>query len=131
MANKFRYISGDTNPVVTGDVPAANVIEIGDFVSTGPTTLAAAANAANFLGVSGQQSQAGETSPIRVSTAGDYEHSCIADTFEVGDMVAIASSKTLVKTTVAANAIGRVVKRYTTPTNEIIWRVMSRTMGPV
>lgn len=129
MANKFRYISGDTNPVITGDTPAANVIEIGDFVSNAPAALTLQAQAGLFLGVSGQQSQVGDTDPIRVSTAGDYEHECTPDTFEVGDLVAITGPKTLAKTTDEALAVGRVVKRYTNPTSVVIWRVMTRQMA--
>ena len=131
MANKFRYISGDTNPVITGDTPADNVIEIGDFVSVGPTALDVPANAQNFLGVSGQQSLEGDTAPIRVSTAGDYEHACIPATFQVGDMVGISGRKTLVKVTDPAFAIGRAAKAYPTATNVVIWRVMSRAMAQV
>lgn len=129
MSEEFKYISGRTDPVVTGPVPTATVIAIGDFVSEAPAPLTAAGDAPNFLGVSGQRSDAGDTFRLRVSTKGRYQHPVTPDTFEIGDMVAIAGPQLLVKTANAAQAIGRVARQYTTATSSVEWRIGSNVMA--
>jgi len=129
MSEEFKYISEDTDPVVTDAVAADTVIAIGDFVNRTPEPLADAASAPTFLGVSGQRSDAGDTFRLRVSTKGRYQHPVTPDTFEIGDMVAIAGPQLLVKTANAAQSIGRVTKRYATPTSFVEWRISSRVMA--
>jgi hypothetical protein len=99
---RWRY--GDTNPVISGAVPTATVIEVGDLIyqtaagipypaSSQADQSTEAANqelfANKFLGVSMQRSKSGETAPIRVATSGVFEFDCPSGTWIVGDLAAV------------------------------------------
>lgn len=133
MANKFRYVYGDTKPVKTGPIAPDTVVEIGDFVDKDGNLvdLSDGVEVANFLGISGQQSRNGDTDSIRVSTAGTYEHPCMPDTFEIGDLVTPGYKQRLVKTdpNFPEEAIGIVERQYTTPTSSVVWRITSKIMA--
>ena len=102
MSNTMRYRRGDTKPVFVAPA-SATVIEIGDLVyldagTKQPKPASAQADEGNllgnqmafhdvFLGVAEQQSRNGDTDPIRIATAGDFEFACAAATFDLGDLI--------------------------------------------
>jgi len=102
MSNTLRYRRGDTKPVFAAPA-SATVIEIGDLLyldastkSPKPASLQAdegnlLANQMafhdNFLGVAEQASANGDTDPIRIATAGDFEFPCASATFDLGDLI--------------------------------------------
>ncbi len=132
MANSMRWRYGDTNPVVL-PVDSATVVEIGDLVyldtddakpaSSQADQSSEAANQElfhdNFAGVAMQASPAGQTKPIRVATTGVFEFDCLADTFEVGELLGVdedgggtALEDQVVASVATPNlAIGRCAKR--------------------
>ena len=146
MGDVMRWRHGETCPVLAA-VDAATVIEIGDLLyldgddvkpasavagigSTGPANLAAAQEFLHdrFLGVAMQRSRAGETEEVRVATAGVFEMSCAAGTFELGDRLGGAAVGTALSgqrvVGVAANApqlaIGRAAKRAQGATSVLV-----------
>ncbi|MCE9546914.1 MAG: hypothetical protein K8T25_15675 [Planctomycetia bacterium] len=141
MANTMRWRYGDTNPVVLS-VGSSTVIEIGDLVylDAGEAKPASAqadqlTKAANqemfhdaFAGVALQRSRAGDTDPIRVATTGVFEFGCVADSFEVGNLIGVdeATSGTvledqLVIIVATPNlAVGRCAKRVPTDDTKVL-----------
>lgn len=105
MADTFRYVFGDTNPVQAA-VDSAVVIEIGDLVAlvTGKAVPAddfadAGTKAQNqeafhdlFLGVAEQRSRNGDTDPIRVATTGTFEFDIASATLGLGALVGAAGT---------------------------------------
>jgi len=102
MSNTLRYRRGNTSPVFIAPA-SATVIEIGDLVYLDASTKKPkpAADQSdegnllanqmefhnNFLGVAEQQSRDGDTDPIRIATAGDFEFPCASATFDLGDLI--------------------------------------------
>lgn len=151
MANINRHKAGVTNPV-TAAVDSATVIEIGDnlYLDTDDvkpaSSLAAGSSLAatqetfhdSYIGIAAQQSQAGDTDPIRVDTEGDHEFPCDSATFEIGDYIGLAESSAfavedqkVVKVASANLAIGRCSRRGTSVTKVFV-RIFSTVMlgGP-
>jgi hypothetical protein len=105
MADTFRYVYGDTNPVMAA-VASATVIEVGDLVylSSGAALPASALADAGtkaqnqeafhdlFLGVSEQRSRAGDADPIRVATTGTFEFDIASATLALGALVGAAGT---------------------------------------
>ena len=153
MPNIMRWRYGETNPVVL-PVEAETAIEIGDLVwldddNAKPASLQAdqeteAANQEefhdNFAGVAMQASRPGDEQPIRVATTGVFEFVCLADAFEVGDLVGVdeaAGGTELENQTVAAVAtpnlaVGRCAKRVAPEGTRVLVDIVSTVMrgGP-
>lgn len=134
MANKFRYVSGDVEPILVSKNDVNATIGIGDIVGYDSPGLIVIPEdfgsfGLTFTGVASQQSQAGDNDPIRVSVKGTYRHPCVVDTYRIGDRLTVGPNGTLKKTTAAAEVIGRVSKEYPQATNEIEWRIASQTMA--
>jgi len=132
MAHVMRWRYGDTQPVVA-TVDADSNIELGDLLfwdgddakpaSLQPDQGSEAANqqlfASKFLGVAMQASPTGESSPIRVATAGVFEFTTSGGSFDLGDWVGVdendagtaLENQRLVKVTNSQLAIGRVARR--------------------
>lgn len=101
MSDNMRWRYGETEPVISGAVPTATVIEIGDLIyqSSGLPYPASSQSdqesllnnqdtfADNFLGVAMQRSRNGDTDGIRVATAGVFEFPCASANFDLGDML--------------------------------------------
>jgi hypothetical protein len=147
----MRYRRGDTAPVF--DAPAsAKVIEIGDLIFQDPATkkpepadelidqgsLALNQDALQqfFLGVAEQQSRDGDTDDIRIATRGEFEFTCAAATFEIGDMVGAVEQSSgtalenqkVVAVTEETKAIGVVAKKYSSNTTKVLVRIRSTIM---
>ncbi len=106
MANTFRYLRGDTNPIRV-PVASADVIEIGDVVvrdASDSNTYIDATDAAywdtdeattkgnlkdEFVGIALQASASGETEPIAVATSGVFEFPAESDTYLLGKGVGL------------------------------------------
>ena len=99
MADKFRYVKGDTNPRRIR-VDSATVIEKGDlvFLDTNDakpakdesyTTLAGTQEAFHdhFAGVAQDRSRALDTADIMVATTGVFEYAAASTTFDEGKLV--------------------------------------------
>ena len=150
MSDKMRWRYGDTNPVVAA-VDAETVIEIGDLVwqdtdDAKPANHVGMANniadvaregfAMLFLGVAMQRSRSGDTSPIRVATTGVFEFDCPSGTFELGDFVGVGRNEVnnstlnqqVVKVSEKRDAIGRVAKRESSDTTEVLVDIRSTVM---
>ncbi|MCC7085931.1 MAG: hypothetical protein IT427_13090 [Pirellulales bacterium] len=154
MSDVLRWRYGDTNPVMLA-VDSATVIEIGDLIylntdDARPASMLAdggseSVNQAGFhdffVGVAMQRSRAGDIAPIRVATSGVFEFACLADTFEVGNLIGVdeAASGTqledqvVVKVAGTAQAIGRCAKRATTAATRVLVDIVSTVMkgGPM
>jgi len=151
MSNQVRYRRGDTKPVFA--TPAsATVIEIGDLLFLDPVTskpepasamVDQATEALNqdafqqyFLGVAEQQSRNGDTDPIRIATAGEFEFDVASGTFTLGQMVGACETAAgtaledqKVKTvTSETKAIGRVAEEVTTAKTSVNVRIKSTIM---
>jgi hypothetical protein len=149
MSDKMRWRYGDTNPVVAA-VDAATVIEIGDLVyqeldDVRPASAAVdmgskIANqdvfAHKFLGVAMQRSRAGESAPVRLATTGVFEFDCASATFELGDMVGADEnaagdallSQQVAKVTQSRYALGRVAKRQSLASTNVLVDIRSTVM---
>lgn len=146
MSDNMRWRYGDTKPVVSKAIAAVTTIEIGDLVEattgvpqsasghTWNTDLATTQEEFHdkFLGVAMQRSRSADTDPIRLATAGVFEFTCAAATFEIGDLVgpAKATGNALENQKVVAVAtpnlaIGRVAKRYASNTTTVLVEVES------
>ena len=147
MADTNRWRFGETNPLLAA-VDAATVIEIGDLVyldtddikpaSALPDEQSEAANQASFvsrfLGVAAQRSSDGDVADVRVDTDGVFEFNCAAQTWEVGDLVAVdeaASGTALENQQVQAVsraelAIGHVVRREPVASTSVWVRIRPR-----
>jgi len=102
MANRFNWRGGDTHPVVL-PVNSATVIEIGDLVYLATDNVRPASDQSDegvksanqqlfhdlFAGVALEASANGETTPVRVATAGVFEFACLSTAFEVGFFVGV------------------------------------------
>lgn len=149
MSNNLRYKKGDTSPVfVTPDSTVA--IEIGDLLYLDSSTKQVKPASAqtdqgslvgnqdlfrtNFLGVAEQQSRVGDSAPIRVATAGDFEFDCAAAQFKVADRVGTvenAAGDALLDQSVVAVAsdtktIGRVVREQLVNATKVMVRIESQ-----
>lgn len=155
MANTMRWRYGDTNPVV---LPVGEAIdaEIGDLVYLDSATGAAVPAGSlsdqgssvlnqstfkdSFVGVAMQASPAGEAGSVRIATAGVFELTCDAATWELGDPIACAvdgAGDQLFdqKVTDAPSltiAIGRCAKQATAATPRVLVDLVSTVMrgGP-
>ena len=153
MADVMRWRYGETKPVVSHDVDAETLVEIGDLlfqdggdeeqprpaaaVGTIPedhATLAAAQEAFHdeFLGVAMQRSGAGDTQGVRVATAGVFEFPCASATFALGTLVGVAENgggtallnQQVVEVATPNLAIGRVAKAYATATTRVLVEIV-------
>ena len=153
MANIMRWRYGDTNPVMM-PVEVGFSVEIGDLLyleagyarpaSSMPDQGTLAANQEllhdKFLGVAMQSSKAETATPIRVATSGVFELDCIAESFELGDLLGGHEEATgtqldqqVVMGVATENlAIGRCVKRTLTPENKVLLEIVSTVVrgGP-
>ena len=149
MTDKMRWRYGDTNPVVAA-VDAATVVEIGDLLWQDTDDAKPAASVTNhgskllnqkaladaLLGVAMQRSHNGDAAPIRVATTGVFEFDCASTTFELGDMVGVdtnTAGTTLLNQQVAKvsdslHAIGRIAKRQSTATTNVLVDIRSTIM---
>ncbi len=131
-------------------VAAATVIEIGDILwqdtsNAKPAAMLAdsgnlatnqAALVAEFLGVAMARSRAGETTPVRVATSGVFELDCPSETFELGDLMGVASgtpgctllNQQAIKVSASRLAIGRVAKRQPVATTSVLVDIRSTVM---
>lgn len=131
-----RYRRGNEQPMLTDDVPTANVIRqghivildggvgnppksIADLAIPGDVATALAGRqqtSSEFFGVSSQRSLAGETKPVRCGTRGVYEFKAAAGTYNIGGLVGPDATATeMVADTVLpvatrAEAIGKIVR---------------------
>jgi len=153
MTDTKRWRYGDTNPVIV-PVLAETMIEIGDLVYQDVDNAKPADHAGRgcvwdtdvttsqkafrelFLGVALQRSWFGETDEIRVATTGVFEFGTYAETYELGDMVAVAQtygSYSLANQHVAEasrdRAIGRVARRNGTSDCTVLVDIRSTVMG--
>jgi len=146
MANMMRWRYGDTNPVVL-PVDSGQTVEIGDLVylevddarpiSNLPDqgTLIANQEAMHdkFLGVAMQASEVGSATSIRIATSGVFELQCMAETFEIGDLVGGHEdgtgtqllSQTIEGVATENLAIGRCAKRVPTAANKVLVDIAS------
>lgn len=153
MANTMRWRYQDTKPV-TLPVDSSTIIEIGDLIWLDTDDAKSAAGQAdqgskslnqeafhdNFVGVAMQQSQSGETNPLRVATSGVFEFDCTSGTFEIGDLIgaeeAVSGTELesqLVDAAGSVNlAIGRCVKRVGTASTKVFVEICSTVLrgGP-
>ena len=151
MADVFRYVSGETNPIMM-QVASATVIEIGDLVYQDSSTKEAkpagdlawntdlATTQEDFhdveIGVAMQKSRDGDTNDIRVATSGRFRFACAAATFDHGDLVgpddnaggtALLSQQVIAVAT-ANLAIGHVSERFTANRTEVEIELASTIM---
>lgn len=139
MADTFRYMYGETNPITVA-VDSATVIEIGDLVYLDTDDAKPAASQADlgteaqnqegfhdkFLGVALSRSRAGDTDPIRIATTGVFEFATASATYQPGALVgpagtgagdAVGVANQTVKSVATANlAVGRVSELATSAT---------------
>ena len=142
MSDKMRWRCSDCNPVMAA-VKSETVIEIGDLVwqdidNAKPASAIAdrpnmpEVNRAEFkrlfLGVAMQRSHEGDTSPIRVATTGVFEFDCHCETYELGDLVSIASDQQVVLTKDRDVAIGRTARRSTNLVKSMFVDIRSTVM---
>lgn len=146
--------TGNPNPVLSAPTVSADVIAVGDLLwqdtsnanaprpasaFTWNTDLATtqAGMKAVFLGVSLSAKPAGKTDPVRIGTAGEYEFTCAAATFKLGDPVgpakqtgnALESQK--VVAAVASSSVLRVSANYASNTTRVRARLSNVGMdGP-
>ena len=149
MTDKMRWRYGDTNPVVAA-VDTATVVEIGDLLwqdtddakpassvtNHGTKLLNQKALADAFLGVAMQRSRSGDAAPIRVATTGVFEFDCASDTFELGDLVGVDTNtagsallnQQVAKVSDSLHAVGRIAKRQSTATTNVLVDICSTIM---
>lgn len=137
------------------NVDSAVVIEIGDllWLNTDDVRNAAAYTwdtnygktqnqiKTRFFGVAEQASPSGTTGEIRCGTAGVFEFTCVSNTFNVGDLVAVNDDndcagagtvlvdQEVIKTTDPRRAIGRVAKQITTAATTVLVEIMPQAAG--
>lgn len=149
MANKFRYLRGDTRAIRL-PAYATDAIEIGDLlwwdaannavrhasaISGADYAAKATAFAAAFIGVASQAKAAGATGNIAVWTAGDFQFDAPSGTgtdYDPTTLLAIGDGtdvldQTVVKTTNVTDAIARVIAPKTTSAAVVEARLLSRT----
>ena len=153
MADSMRWRYGDTKPTLM-PVDADTVIEIGDLVWLDTDDIKPAAEvpdqgteAANqeyfhdrFAGVAMQRSPAGESTAIRVATAGVFEFVTPIATYEVGALIGVdeASNGTQLNSQQVAEvatpnlAVGRCAQRLNPASTRVLVDVVSTVMlgGP-
>jgi hypothetical protein len=149
MTDKMRWRYGDTNPVIAA-VDSATVIEIGDLVYQETDDIRPASSQADqatkeanqelfadkFLGVAMQRSRSGDTAPIRVATTGVFEFDCASGTFELGNLIGADENaagtallnQQVITATLGKYAIGRVAKRQSTASTNVLVDVRSTVM---
>lgn len=147
--DKMRWRYGDTNPVIAA-VDSTTAIEIGDllFLDTDDAQPAAALTdsgvaatnqeqfAGTFLGVAMQRSRMGDTDPIRVATTGVFEFDCASGTFELGNLMGVASqpaasallSQQVTPVTLPKAAVGRIARREPLATSIVYVDIRSTVM---
>ena len=89
-----------------------------------------------FLGVAMQRSRSGDAAPIRVATTGVFEFDCASGTFELGDMVGadansagtVLLNQQVAKVADSLHAIGRIAKRQSTATTNVLVDIRSTIM---
>lgn len=147
--NRFRH--ADPWRVEAHPVDSAQTIDFGElcWLNTDDArpadafTYVALANsqanfAALFIGVAMDTSEAGDVADIAIATEGVFEMNCAAAQFEIGDLLAVddnAGPTAFVSDQViaatengAAQAIGRVVRRYSANTTRVLMELLPRKM---
>src|SRR5262245_49965638 len=115
---------------------AAGFVKPASSLPDGGTAAATRASFAPlFMGISNSQQKADDATGrnARILIDRVVEFPCISGTFAVGDLVAPAYSagladQVLDKTATAGEAIGKVVKRYTTATTRVKVRLTARQL---
>lgn len=130
---------GDAVWVNTDDIRPANDNDVSGYGFTWDTDLAttAAQFRTRFAGIALATSLVGKTDEVPVGTAGIYEFACAAATFEVGDFVSLDDNATpdqlenqkVIATTDPRQAIGRVVKRYSSNTTTVLVEIFPVASG--
>lgn len=138
-ANSFNHRRYPTLPRLCA-VDSAKVIKVGDllymdtddvkpfdqFTWDTSITVTNRKLRTRFAGVALDESPSGTSDDIRVGTAGVYEFTCAAATFEIGDLVGLVKqtgnyveNRQVVKVKDPALAIGRVYERYSSNTTVV------------
>ena len=148
--NRFRH--ADPWRVEAHPVDSAQTIDIGelcwlnvndarpaDQATYGADLAITQANFSKlFIGVAMDTSESGDTAEIAIATEGVFEMICAAAQFEIGDLVGVddnTGSTALLPAQViaatengAAQAIGRVVRRYGANTTRVLVELLPRKM---
>ena len=159
MSDLTRWRYGPTNHVFAAVEPDT-VIEIGSLLwldvhyATPASAFSMlksenaydsqAAFASKFLGVALHRSVAGDATPIRVATTGVFEFDCSDGTFELGDLIGVATTDEIgvphnsedaslfndcvTKVLSGGLAIARVAKREPTTTRIVLVDIRSTVM---
>jgi hypothetical protein len=148
-ANSYNHRRGETRPRMCA-VDSAIVIMVGDmlwmntddvrpldqFTWDTSITVTNRKLRTRFAGMALDASASGETDEIRVGTAGIYEFTCAAGTFEVGDLLGLVKqsgnyveNRKVVKVTDPALAIARVYERYASNTTVVKGEIFPPASG--
>lgn len=147
MASKFRFIRGEPR-IISLPKASADQIEIGDLLYWDATNNAVrnaetvggadyATKKTNFagafVGVALSAHDANTTGNVMVATDGDFLFDCpsgaeydVTDGVTVGNGTAVAD-QTVVKTTTAAEIIGRVLELKSSSGTSVVIRILSKT----
>ena len=151
MTRVHRFRHADPWRVEAHPVDSAQTIDFGElcYLATDDarpadqfTYVALANSQANFaalmIGVAMDTSESGDTADIAIATEGVFEMVCAAAQFEIGDLVGVddnAGPTAFVPDQViavgengAAQAIGRVVRRYSANTTRVLVELLPRKM---
>ncbi|MBC7350843.1 MAG: DUF2190 family protein [Thermogutta sp.] len=149
MANTFRLIRGEPRTIALPKY-AADAIEIGDLLYWDATNNAVrnaetvsgadyatkkANFAATFVGVALSAHDADTTGYVLVATDGDFLFACPSGAeYDVTDGVAIGNGsavadQTVIKTTTAAEIIGRVLELKPSAQQAVVVRIRSKLMS--
>ncbi len=130
---------GDMLWLNTDDVRPVNDNGVTSYGYTWDTSLAVTAKQfrTRFVGVAMADSLVGKSDEIPVATAGIFEFACAAATFEVGDFVCPDDNATpnqllnqqVIECTDPRQAIGRVVKRYSSNTTTVLVEIFPVASG--
>ncbi len=157
MANRTKIRKSDPKKARVYAVDSATVIEVGDAVyqeindirPAGDLTYGASLAdaqtqfAKQFVGIAMQASANGETAPITVYGAGEFEFDCAAAQFEIGDAVGMddnAGGTALIPQQVIAvgengiGAIARITKRYSANVTRVVAEILphaGRALTPI
>lgn len=146
MSNEMRHRKEEPKQKMFA-VDSAQVIEIGDFTWLNTDDVRAASDYTwdsdlattqrSFVklcaGVSGDQSESGDTDEVAIETGGIVEMDCAAAQFEISDLVGLAKAlgnnledQKVVAVASHDLAIGKVTQRYTTNTTTVYLEIFPR-----
>ena len=150
MTRVHRFRKADPKRIEAHPVDSAQTIDIGelcwlntddarpaDQATYGADLAITQANFSKlFIGVAMDTSETGDTAEIAIATEGVFEMICAAAQFEIGDLVGVddnTGSTALLPAQViaatengAAQAIGRVVRRYSANTTRVLIELLPR-----